>query len=266
MKKFRLFLSSPGDVGLERELACKVIKRVEAARWHEVRLEPYLWEHEPMLGTQTYQASIDSPGCVSTLSGGFWKPAIFSNAPPRSVGVMTVVEKCEKRGQEKHQKEVAAASNEFERFLGAKSPLSEATEDTASTYRKDHLLLIDAENGKLDELFYELPTSVRAAKEAEVGTLVWIRWDAQTIGRYTTGGYATKTDCDLTVFDVARRAIVGHQHIEGERPPQTISHRKGSSASWSQRPTEQVLGYLKGLPVRQTLLFDTPAAVLSADL
>jgi electron transfer flavoprotein alpha subunit len=162
------------------------------------------------------------------------------------IGVMAVVEKCEKRSEAKHQKEVAADTNEFERFLGAKSPPSESTEDTASTYRKDHLLLIDTDNGKLDELFYELPTSVRAAKAAEVGTLVWIRWDAQTIGRYTTGGYATKTDCDLTVFDVARRVIVGRQHIEGEQPPQTISHRKGSSASWSKRPTEQVLGYLKG--------------------
>jgi hypothetical protein len=99
------------------------------------------------------------------------------------VGVMTVVEKCEKRGEEKRQKEVAAALNESARLLGAKSPPSEATEDTASTYREDHLLLIDAENGKLDALFYELPTSVDAVEAAEVGTLVWIRWDAQTIGR-----------------------------------------------------------------------------------
>lgn len=52
MNKYRIFLSSPGDVGREREAAAQVIKRLNN-RWHgQLELDLYIWEHEPMLATR----------------------------------------------------------------------------------------------------------------------------------------------------------------------------------------------------------------------
>jgi hypothetical protein len=57
--KLRIFVSSPGDVGREREIAGKVMERVDAHFGRDVKLEPYFWEHEPMRGTGDFQESIE---------------------------------------------------------------------------------------------------------------------------------------------------------------------------------------------------------------
>ena len=55
---FRIFVSSPGDVSEERALAERVILRL-AREWPSVPVEPFLWEHEPLQATATYQDQID---------------------------------------------------------------------------------------------------------------------------------------------------------------------------------------------------------------
>jgi len=58
----RIFISSPGDVGREREVAYRVIKRVEARFGERVKLEGYFWEHEPMRTTRgDFQENIPEP-------------------------------------------------------------------------------------------------------------------------------------------------------------------------------------------------------------
>src|SRR5438045_1273780 len=61
LPSFRIFISSPGDVGRERELARRIIRRVEASFGRQVELNEYLWEHEPMRGTADFQGNIDDP-------------------------------------------------------------------------------------------------------------------------------------------------------------------------------------------------------------
>ena len=58
MTPFRIFVSSPGDVSEERALAERVIVRL-AREWPAVPVEPFLWEHEPLLATAAYQDQID---------------------------------------------------------------------------------------------------------------------------------------------------------------------------------------------------------------
>ena len=58
MRTLRIFISSPGDVGREREIARRVIPRVEASFGRRIKLEPYFWEHEPMRGTFDPQQNI----------------------------------------------------------------------------------------------------------------------------------------------------------------------------------------------------------------
>jgi WD40 repeat protein/TPR repeat protein len=60
-QRFRVFVSSPGDVAAAREVAAQIIEKLahEYARFFIV--EPYLWEYEPMLASGHFQDSIDTP-------------------------------------------------------------------------------------------------------------------------------------------------------------------------------------------------------------
>jgi hypothetical protein len=48
MAVYKIFISSPGDVGRERHLAEQVIRRVAAEFQDRVEVQPYFWEYEPM--------------------------------------------------------------------------------------------------------------------------------------------------------------------------------------------------------------------------
>ena len=59
---YRIFVSSPGDVGREREMARKVCSRVEGRLGGRLKIEPYFWEEVPMLATRgDFQAQITEP-------------------------------------------------------------------------------------------------------------------------------------------------------------------------------------------------------------
>ncbi len=62
MQTLRIFVSSPGDVGREREIARRVIDRLQAAFARRISLEPFFWEHEPMRATADFQSNIEPPG------------------------------------------------------------------------------------------------------------------------------------------------------------------------------------------------------------
>jgi hypothetical protein len=70
--KLRIFVSSPGDVGREREIAGKVMERVDAHFGRDVKLEPYFWEHEPMRGTGDFQESIEDIGNFDIVMCILW--------------------------------------------------------------------------------------------------------------------------------------------------------------------------------------------------
>ena len=90
----------------------------------------------------------------------------------------------------------------------------------------------------------------RSASANDVGTVVWLRWDSHELGRYSNGGSAVKIDCDVVVYDVARKAIVARERIEGEEPPQTVKQPRGSKVGWGKLPTEKVMKFLQELPMR----------------
>jgi hypothetical protein len=67
-----MFLSSPGDVGREREMAHRVIRRLNEQFSNRVRLEPYFWEHEPMRATQDFQQQIPEPASFDIVICILW--------------------------------------------------------------------------------------------------------------------------------------------------------------------------------------------------
>lgn len=56
-----IFISSPGDVGEEREIAARVIERLSFEFRARARLTPILWEHDPIVSTGTFQQQISRP-------------------------------------------------------------------------------------------------------------------------------------------------------------------------------------------------------------
>lgn len=62
MRKIRIFISSPGDVGEERRITERTIERLQLRFSARVHLEMCLWEHLPMRATSTFQDQIPRPG------------------------------------------------------------------------------------------------------------------------------------------------------------------------------------------------------------
>lgn len=60
MKTLRLFISSPGDVGREREATRRVIDRLQTELAEHIMLDPYFWEWEPVDFSHDYQSQIPS--------------------------------------------------------------------------------------------------------------------------------------------------------------------------------------------------------------
>src|SRR4051794_8647350 len=60
-KTLSIFVSSPGDVGRERELSKRVLERLQGEFSRRVTLKPYFWEYEPMRGNTDYQGNIPKP-------------------------------------------------------------------------------------------------------------------------------------------------------------------------------------------------------------
>ena len=63
MIPLKIFISSPGDVGREREITHGVIARLQGEFAARAKLDPFFWEHEPMLANVgDYAQNIPAPG------------------------------------------------------------------------------------------------------------------------------------------------------------------------------------------------------------
>ena len=58
LRHVHIFVSSPGDVDDEREIAARVISRLKAEFDLRVRLHPFFWSYHPMEITKTFQGNI----------------------------------------------------------------------------------------------------------------------------------------------------------------------------------------------------------------
>ncbi|HKV10656.1 MAG TPA: hypothetical protein VJ725_21120, partial [Thermoanaerobaculia bacterium] len=72
MNTLKIFVSSPGDVGREREIAARVLKRLSGEFVGRVDLQSYFWEHEPMRATNDFQDQIPSPSTFDVVLCILW--------------------------------------------------------------------------------------------------------------------------------------------------------------------------------------------------
>jgi len=64
MRRFRIFVSSPGDVKAAREIAALTIERLAQDYARSLDIEPYLWEFEAMVASGHFQDSIPRDRCT----------------------------------------------------------------------------------------------------------------------------------------------------------------------------------------------------------
>ncbi|HEX5103861.1 MAG TPA: AAA family ATPase, partial [Pirellulaceae bacterium] len=72
MRKIRIFVSSPGDVGEERSIAHRVIERLKFRYVGRANLEVLLWEHLPLVATQSFQEQIPDAGQFDIVVMVIW--------------------------------------------------------------------------------------------------------------------------------------------------------------------------------------------------
>lgn len=71
-RQLKIFISSPGDVIPERQVLKQVIQKLDDEYGHEVHLLPVLWEEEPLLASETFQAQIVEPRDTDIYVGVLW--------------------------------------------------------------------------------------------------------------------------------------------------------------------------------------------------
>jgi hypothetical protein len=68
----RIFVSSPGDVPVERDRAAGVIARLQEEFVHYTLLEPFFWEDQPARATDTFQSQFPEASGMDIVVGILW--------------------------------------------------------------------------------------------------------------------------------------------------------------------------------------------------
>ena len=71
-RQLKIFISSPGDVIPERRLVKQVIQQLDEEYANDLQLVPVLWEEEPLLASETFQAQIVEPRDTDIYLGILW--------------------------------------------------------------------------------------------------------------------------------------------------------------------------------------------------
>jgi hypothetical protein len=81
LPKITVFVSSPGDVQQERFVAERVLERLGKRFARLAQIEPYLWEHEPVTATQSFQPQLKRPSEVDIVVCILWS-RLGTRLPP----------------------------------------------------------------------------------------------------------------------------------------------------------------------------------------
>ncbi|MGD2083211.1 MAG: response regulator [Chromatiales bacterium] len=80
-RRIRVFVSSPGDVQEERRVAQRVIDGLALELGTQVSLEPFFWEAEPLLATDSFQTQILTPADAEIFVCILWSK-LGTRLPP----------------------------------------------------------------------------------------------------------------------------------------------------------------------------------------
>ena len=71
-RTLKVFISSPGDVIPERRIAKRIMQKLNEEFVGKISFVPILWEEEPLLASETFQAQIEAPHETDLYLGILW--------------------------------------------------------------------------------------------------------------------------------------------------------------------------------------------------
>jgi len=107
-------------------------------------------------------------------------------------------------------------------------------------------ITVDMEKNEVDHLYFDLPDDLQAETPDQVATIVQLYWGKQQVNEYSNGKPALKQRCDVLVVDKATMEPVAAGTFWGSDPPSQI--KSSQSEGSGDKPTDQVVAFLKGLP------------------
>lgn len=121
-----------------------------------------------------------------------------------------------------------------------------------SPYVNGRMVLIDRATRGIDTLMLDLPDDLRASSPHQVGTVVWLDWDARQEGVYVSSrtgkrcGGAFRRSCDVAVIDCRNGPkLVGRKRVLGPEPP----HKTDSESDvYGKHPRREIVESLASLP------------------
>lgn len=104
----------------------------------------------------------------------------------------------------------------------------------------------------IDDIYFDLPDSLRANSPEEVGTVILLEWGRNILAEYEGGSVAAQITCLVSVIDMKKDVIVGRQSFGGS-PPETPEVRScvgssGCKSIYGSAPTQNIVEYISKLP------------------
>jgi hypothetical protein len=115
-------------------------------------------------------------------------------------------------------------------------------------YLRGKVIVVNTGDKEVDcDVFFELPSELRAATPEEVGTIVRLKWGTKMVGMYVSGrgseGAADAQTCEVTVIDKSIPAIVAWRSFQGDDPPMHFT-----GARTGPKPVKAVVDFITSLP------------------
>lgn len=121
----------------------------------------------------------------------------------------------------------------------------EDIEDNSAAYIKGKIITVDQNDGKIDDIYFDLPEEWRATQPEEVGTVMWLEWGKEIVGHYTDGAEAYVNTARVTIIDNSIPAIIDRKIFRGSYPS-WVKRRRGTR--FGSKPTGEIVNYIKRLP------------------
>jgi hypothetical protein len=137
-------------------------------------------------------------------------------------------------------------SGPFEQLLQTYSSLSRSVpvHDLFEPYVQGKVAAIDVNQNRMDNVWFALPSDLRASSSDDTGTLVLVSCTEGAVGRYATAGAAIAVGCEMSLIDMSIRSMIARRHFVG-LPPSSSDFGQTRTGS---RPDSDMVSYLRSLP------------------
>jgi hypothetical protein len=118
-----------------------------------------------------------------------------------------------------------------------------------STSFTGRVVPIDPHRGSVDELYWDLPRTLRAQSPADVTMVLCLNWKPFLIGNYSDGTTAYGYDCEGAIVDVSSKRLVARRSFVRSTVISSGPPRKVWGGDLHYKGTEEIVAWIYSLIV-----------------